>query len=247
MDIFFPDNIFARSLATYLKKQNKIKFASSALLSKKLNDTSESIALMPTMELITNRDLFISRSIGLAFEGTLSNSYIYYNSDREQISEVQLAGDVSSIEVVLCKILFSELYNTEVELKISTKNDELENKTYIVVGDHNFKNGQYEKGISFAEEIVDLISAPYVNYILASKNEGLLKSYSDDTLSIIKEFELAESEQLDKLGESKDFISENCQSVIYCLEEQDVIGINELLRLPFYHGILKELFEVKFV
>ncbi|MGD8306031.1 MAG: hypothetical protein PVF17_05205 [Ignavibacteria bacterium] len=249
MEIFFPDNIFAHSLATHLnkQKQNKITFISSALLSKKMNDTSESIALIPTMELITNQDLFVSRSIGIAFEGTMSNSYIYFNTEREQISEVQLAGDVSSIDVVMCKILFSELYDTNVELKISAMNDDLEDQTHIIVGDQNFKNRKYKNGISFAEQIVDLISAPYINYILASRNEELLKNYSDDTLPIIKEFALGESEHLDELDESKNFIIENSQSVIYCLEEQDIIGINELIRLPFYHGILKELFEVKFV
>jgi hypothetical protein len=43
------------------------------------------------------------------------------------------------------------------------------------------------------------------------------------------------------------YIKENISSLIIDFEEQDIEGINQMLRLPYYHGIAKEIVEVNFV
>jgi hypothetical protein len=250
MNIFFPDNIFTRSLYFNLneEKQSKVTFTASSVLSKKLNDEPNSIALIPALELITNQELFISRSVGLSFDGSLCNSYIYFNSEQERIHQVRISGDVSSMEVIMCKILFKELYNTEVEITISKKTENLESGTHIVAGDDNFNNSKFRDGISFAEEVVELISAPYVNYVFASNDKELLKDYSKSIMPKLSNFNLSESEEINRFNESSAaFIKENSKSIICNLDEQDIVGINELIRLPYYYGLIKDLFEVKFV
>ncbi len=88
------------------------------MLTKKLNSEPGSVALIPTMDLINNKDLYISKSFGISFDGALSNSYLYYRAEQKDIKRINIAGDVSAVEVILCKILFKEIYNTEIEIGI---------------------------------------------------------------------------------------------------------------------------------
>ena len=46
---------------------------------------------------------------------------------------------------------------------------------------------------------------------------------------------------------SSEFIKENFNSINYKLDEQDVAKINEMLNLPYYHGLIKDIIEVNFV
>ncbi|MFC2103227.1 hypothetical protein ACFLSS_02240 [Bacteroidota bacterium] len=250
MNIFFPENIFTRALLSKFDKKEKdiISFFPSSLLAKKLNDQPDSIALIPTLEIIINQDIYVSHSFGLAFDGILSNTYIYFGDEREQVEQIRIAGDISSMEVIMSKILFKELYNTDAELNISTKTEELINETHILTGDENFFKSKFEGGISFAEEVIELISAPYVNYILASKDKDLLKEYSNTFQLHLNKFSLVESEAIKNIDEkSSAFIKEHSNSVIFNFENQDITGINELVRLTYYHGLIKDLFEVNFV
>jgi hypothetical protein len=44
-----------------------------------------------------------------------------------------------------------------------------------------------------------------------------------------------------------EFIVSNIQHLIFTFDEQDVEGIKLLLELPYYHGIIKEMIDIKFV
>ena len=125
MKIFFPDNIFSRLLVVVIDKEEskEFLFEPSSILSKKLNDNPHSAALIPTLELITNKNLFVSESVGISFEDPVSNSFIYYESGLKEIVKLKLAGDISSMEVILSKIIFKVLYDSDIEIAIQTKFD----------------------------------------------------------------------------------------------------------------------------
>jgi len=108
MKLYLPDNIFARVLFEGLVNEVKenVNFLPSSILSKTLNDDQHSAAVIPTLELITNKNLFVSKSVGISFEDQLSNSFIYYEPELTEIVKLKLAGDISSMEVVLSKIIF---------------------------------------------------------------------------------------------------------------------------------------------
>ena len=42
------------------------------------------------MDLITNKDLFISSEIGISFDALLSNAYIHFKEEQETIEELFL-------------------------------------------------------------------------------------------------------------------------------------------------------------
>ena len=250
MTIFFPDNIFSRLLVAVIDKEdsNEFLFEPSSILSKKLNDDPHSAALIPTLELITNKELFVSKSVGISFAGPLSNSFIYYEPGLKEIGKIKLAGDISSMEVILSKIIFKELYDSDIEIAIQTKLEAKISGNYLIAGDENFNNARFEKGISIAEEVIEIISAPFVNYVLASNDKNLLEEYSSTLLPVLDKIEYNNSSSADNVNlKSSEFIKENFSSITYKLDEQDVAGINELLQLPYYHGLIKDLFEVNFV
>ncbi len=230
------------------EEPKELFFEPSSILSKKLNDDPHSAAFIPTLELITNKNLFVSRSVGISFEGPLSNSYIYYESGQDEIKDIKIAGDVSSMEVILSKIIFKELYDSNIEIAIQTKLDAKISGNYLIAGDENFNKARFEKGISIAEEVIEIISAPFVNYVLASNDKNLLEEYSSKLLPVLDKIEYNNSSFPDNYSlKSTEFIKENFNSITYKLDEQDIAGINELLQLPYYHGLVKDIIEVKFV
>ena len=152
------------------------------------------------------------------------------------------------MEVILSKIIFKELYDSDIEIAIQTKLDAKISGNYLIAGDENFNNARFEKGISIAEEVVELISAPFTSYVLASNDKDLLEEYSSKLLPVIDRIEynnniLRENYNL----KSSELIKENFNSISYKLDEQDIAGINELLQLPYYHGLIKDIIEVNFV
>jgi predicted solute-binding protein len=250
MKLYLPDNVFARVFFEELVNEvkEKVNFLPSSILSKTLNDNKFSAALIPTLELITNKNLFVSRSVGISFEGPLSNSFIFYEPGLKEIEKIKLAGDISSMEVILTKIIFKELYNSDIEIAIQTKLDDKISGNYLIAGDVNFNNARFEKGISIAEEVIEIISAPFVNYVLASKDKNLLEECSSKLLPALEKIEYNNSISLDNFNlKSSEFIKENFNSISYKLDGQDIAGINELLQLPYYHGLIIDLIEVNFV
>ena len=74
---------------------------------------------------------------------------------------------MSSCEVILSKILFKELYNSEIKIILKTGSGFEDDKNYIITGDMNFREDLFIRGFSFAEEVAELINLPYVNYVFA--------------------------------------------------------------------------------
>ncbi|MFB3057392.1 MAG: hypothetical protein ACE1ZQ_09565, partial [Ignavibacteriaceae bacterium] len=146
MKIFFPDNIFSRLLVVVIDKEEskEFLFEPSSILSKNLNDNPHSAALIPTLELLTNKNLFVSKSVGISFEDQLSNSFIYYEPGLKEMVKLKLAGDISSMEVILSKIIFKELYDSDIEIAIQTKLDTKISGNYLIAGDENYNNARFE-------------------------------------------------------------------------------------------------------
>ena len=252
MKILLPENIFARILSSALIQNDKdtIIFYPSGLLSKNLASNKNAIALIPTMDLLNHRDLFISQSLGISFDESISNSYIYFNQNEKLEKEVVLAGDVSSNEAVLTKILFAEVYGIDVQLSFEKINGGISDKNRVLVGDRNFIEGNLNSAISFTEEIIELITAPYVNFVFASESEITLKDFQSRYQKIISELDT--SQMIEKTNDSfstdiKNYLADNIQHVVFNFNAQDLEGIKQLLELPYFQGIIDDLIEVKFV
>ncbi len=252
MNIFFPQNIFSKLIAENLSAQMKkdVVFLPSSLLTSELKKHNDAVGLIPTTDIIRHDKLFVSKSFGMSFESSLCNSYIYYSSSESSVKEVTLAGDVSSIEVILCKILFQEMYGIDVETKISADETKIKDQNLILAGDKNFTLEKYPSGISFAEEIEDTFSIPFVNYIFASQDKKFI-SLINEHLQGISTLIYDKAEEMnfgiELSDKTKNYIKENISSLIIDLSEQDLDGINQIIRLPYYYGIINDIVEVNYV
>ncbi|MBZ0199586.1 MAG: hypothetical protein K8H86_06950 [Ignavibacteriaceae bacterium] len=250
MNLFFPDNIFASLIAKNLKGEHDIKYLPSSLLAKKVSEDENSAALIPTTDLLQHKELFVSKKIGISFDGELSNSYIYFKPGGTDLNEIALSGDVSSLEALLSKILFKEVYNSEISLKILTDNPQFENNNLVVAGDINLSSGIFKKGLSYADELTDLLNLPFVNFVAASQSQKLIEELNEITKDI-SEAIYASVEKGELIGkypaETIKFLKLHIPELIYEFDEQDVEGITQLVMLPYLHGITKELFDIKFI
>jgi hypothetical protein len=258
MNLYFPNNIFTKVLTSCFTEdlKSKVKYLPSVQITQSILNNTYSIGLIPVMDLLRHNDLFVSSKYGISFEESLCNSYIYYNSNEKEIKKLALAGDVSSQEVILSKILFKEMYGTDIEIEILTSLDKAEEKNVLIVGDENFKEERFKKGISFSEVFVDAFSLPLVNYIFVSFDKEALETFAKNLQGIetfiYSRFE--ESREVSSFG--GDLSRENgiplreeagISSVVFKFDEQDREGIEQMLRLPYFHGIVKDIVEVKFI
>ena len=248
--LFLPDNIFSRILLSELTNTENIsaEFLPSALIAKKVLSDENSIGLIPSLDILTFKDLFISAEIGVSFNALLSNSYIHYKEDQETIDQFFLKGDVTSNEIILSKILFKEFYDLEIIPSLA-KDDAHSHDNIIIVGDENYSGEKFLNGLSFSEEIIELLDTPYVNFLIAGSTQTIVQQFNHlhrhDFLNGHKE---NQSEILGNLPPvSMDFININMQHVVYDFEDQDLEGIKTLLQLPYFHGIVKDMIDLKFV
>jgi hypothetical protein len=223
-----------------------------------MNELQNSAALIPVMDLIKNKDLFISRSFGISFESSLNLSYIYFNEldpksrtgRNDEFKEVSLYGDVSSTEIILSKILFDELYDTSVSINLLSDDKSLSGKNLIITGDKNFAEDRVFSGISFSEEIIDILSFPFVSFIFASPTESIIKEMNKKFFGLSNLiYDKVENGDLPgNYSENvKGYIQQNISSLILDLDLNDCDGIDQLLQLPYLHGIIENIIDLKFV
>jgi len=252
MKVFFPQNIFTDLIKNSFDKStaSQISFLHSSLITGEVLKNSGSVGLIPTMDLIRHKDLFVSRSFGISFEQSLCNSYLYFHTHGKDIKELNLIGDVSSNEAIGGKLILKELYGVDVQMNLLTGNSNTDGKNILCAGDANFDDDKFLTGISFAEEIIEVFSLPYVNFVLVSKDQVVLEDFHSSIIDIqTKVYNRVEDENFGNQlsAKSKEKIKESISSFICKLDEQDMDGIDQLLRLAFYHEIISEIIEVKFV
>jgi hypothetical protein len=248
---YIPNNIFSKLFLSKFEDRSAFdfEFVSASMIAKNIYYDINSIGLIPSMDLVTNKNLFVSSEIGISFDAMVSNAYIHFKENQETIKELFLKGDVSSNEVILGKILFKEFYEVDIKTTLlSSEKGELTDNV-LIIGDENYEKELFLKGLSFSEEIIELISAPYVNFLLAGATEESIKNF---TKNHIESLSKPHTENVEKLyptfpQSSLDFLKVNFQHVVFNFDEQDREGIKLLLQMPYYHGLIKEMIEVKFV
>jgi hypothetical protein len=251
MNLFLPKNIYTTLIAKHLPEdlRKNIRFLPSALITQQISDNKDSAGLIPILDLVNHNELFVSRHSGLAFEGELGNAWLYFNDKEKKINDLYLLGDVSSTEVILSKILFKETYNTDVEIHLAS-DENITDKNLLLIGDINYKNDMYTKGISFTEEVMELITLPYVNFIYASQDKDIINELNEALNGVSnKIYDRIEEKQYETelSDECMEYISRNVSDIVFDFNEHDSEGIDQLLRLPFFYGIAPEMLEIKFV
>jgi len=248
MILALPQNIFSAIFYSKLPDADII-FRPSSLILKDIINNEVQVGLIPTLDLIGKEDVVISNKIGIAFDANLSNSYFYFKQNERNIDSIYLRGDISKNEIILAKIILREKYNFEPEFILDSTDINFAEKNYLIAGQENYKYLLKQNSISFSDQIAEFIDFPYVNYILASKEKALLQSL-ENSLELLDEYAEKNLEQIfSKAKMNADlfpFFSENIDSVYFSLTSNEIDGLMELLKLPYYHGIIEDIIEPKF-
>ena len=252
MKIVAPKNIyssiFLSALAT--SAELEINFKESALIAKELESNTSSIGIIPTLDLLKNQHLFVSSKAAISFDGILSNSYLYFAGSQIKPEKVFLRGDISLNEIILSKILFSERFSSQVEVSLDASALPEIGRNYIIVGDDNHNHWDTEKGLSLSDQIAEMLDLPYVNFTFASRDKEILAEFNklmDGIDNRIDEQIDSYIENLNYTEKTKSFIKNNLSSVYFEMTENEIIAVNELVKLIYYHGIVDDMFDVKFV
>ncbi len=252
MKILIPPTIFA-GIATFNLGDEilaNLHAVPSGMISQELENSDYDAALVPSLDLLKRSHLFVSSKAAISFDGPLSNSYLYFRKNQENISELTLSGDVSSNDALVAKMVFEEFYNNPVKISLEPNFQKSKEKNYLVSGNENFKDLLYKEGISLAEQLAEFLDYPYVNFLFVAKKEETIKELNkkfekidetiDDSIErILKNFSLPE--------EAKKFVVKNLDSVYFEMTQNEREGLSELLRFAYYKGIVEEVIEIKFV
>ncbi len=252
MKLILPKNIYSLILASELQKIEgiEISYKESSLISKDLEFNTSAVALIPSLDLVNHRSLFVSSKLAISFDGVLSNSYLYFVEGEKNIDKVYLRGDVSLNEILLTKILFSERYGTNLEIALDPSKSPEKGKDFIVVGDENYNAWDFEKAISLADETSELLDFPYVNYVFASPDREALEVFNKSVNPVDLKIEDQIGNILDGIpltDQTKAYIKTNLGSLYYDMTDNEMNAVNELIKLVFYHGIIDDMFDVKFL
>lgn len=252
MRLEIPKNVYTAILGLVFPdpNRNEIQANDSSLIVQNLESEKTDIGVIPSLDLIKHKDLYVSRKAAVSFDGILSNAYFYFVPQQQDFDEIFLQGDVSSNEIILSSILFKERFNKDVKITLDKQPLDFANKNYCIVGNANLDEALFNNGVSFADQVAALLDLPYTNFLLASKSEEKLKSFVSNMGEIDKLIEDKISDLLDNVQfnpKAKQFIRNNLNTVYYEMTENEVNGLNELLRLPYFYEITNDIIETKFV
>lgn len=248
-----PNNLYTRLIKQVMTENlaNRVVFSETPLLMKRLLSGEYQAVLVPVFELLNKdeEELFISSKYGLVLENDLSLSFLYFPPDTDEIEEIQVAGDVSSQDILLTKILLKESFEIEPKISLASK-EEKPQASLLLSGDLNFAQNRFMKGMNIAEHVAELLTLPYVSYILVSKSKDVLEELHheftglNDALS-----ELVETGGWDSgiTPEVTEFLRVNVASIVLELIDDDRKGIEQLVQLPYFHQVVDEIPELRFV
>lgn len=251
MKILFPQNIFASLLVETLPDElvSQISYTESSRLYSELEADRYDVALIPALELIKNKDLYVSKKICVGFNGFLCNSFVYFIPDQLELSKLFVTGDVSAHDVMISKFLFTEMYNKNIEISLlADKNASTDDKNLQIIGDDNFENLKLLHGLSISEEMTEMISFPYINYVLASKSGVNIDEFNQkvDKLNVSFDENIEKIVNAQKLPQdAKEYVIDQAGSFTFELGEAEEHGLNELLRLPYFYGMIDDIIEIK--
>lgn len=245
-----PQNIFANMLASVLPREFfSYYYLTNSEILKGLVNGEIDLAIVPSLEILNENNLFVSSKIGIAFDGIVSDDYLYYKQN--SLDSLKLVGSISLNEILLSKVLFKENYETDVRQEVLAEYD-IENsaENVLVSGDENFRKNIYLHGDSFAEHVSDFLEAPYLKYILVAAHKENIEMAHQHLYAPESEIEIRFPVILKSLGFNDDviaFVKQNFDGIYFELTEHEIDGYNEMRKLPFYYGFVEEVKEITFV
>jgi len=148
-----------------------------------------------------------------------------------------LAADPAmSTEIVLASIILSEKFDTKISIVPSTLSveDSLQKADAVLaVGDAAHAIRDHTNKLDLVDEWKDITDLPFVHGMWVVREGGLTEKEIDQVCTA-------------SLQSGKN-LSDVSERISYKFDERAVAALNEFYRMAYYHGILKDIPDVKFI
>ncbi len=184
-----------------------------------------------------HRSYRIVRGAGIVSGGESGSILLFFREHAKRITT--LAFDpASSSEAVLAHIVLAEKFESAPKL-VPVENPAREGwekaDAVLLVGDAVLSEAGRTNRLDLVDEWMDISDLPFVHHVCVAR-EGAL---SDQEISLLGR-RAAEARDPGRPGDPQG------AGFRYTLDDEAADGLNEFLRMAYYHGILKDIPEVRF-
>ena len=187
-------------------------------------------------------DYGIVPAVGVISEGESGAVGLFFNENLRTVKTI--ATDASSgSEVILAHLILKEKYNIVPQILAVTGSLDValtNADAVLAIGDAARTMSQMLNKIDLVDEWTDLTGLPYVHGFWVGR-DGMLAPFE---ISLLVESARSGEKNLEAMGPGPD--RDYLAHFEYDLGDQAVESLNEFYRLAYYHGILKDIPEVKF-
>ena len=118
------------------------------------------------------------------------------------------------------------------------------------MGNENFMSRDFSTGLSFSDMVAEMLDLPYVNFVFTSMDKESLAKFNGNFENIdinIEDNISSISDQLEVSDEVKNYVKVNIGSLYFEMTDNEKVAVKELVKLIYYHGIIDDIFDIKFI
>ncbi len=251
MKLYLPDNFIGYILEQSLPEGlfSGVSYMRSGDLAGHAGSTPSDIFLAPSIDLTGKKELYISGKTAAIIDTKISTGFMYYpGNGADNLSRIGVSGDFCKQDIILAKLMFNELYGSDPEIKITGSELPDDYDALLLMGNGNFTKDQFKNGIAWSDEVIELLDSSFVQYSFTSDDADslkLLNSYADEIDERAVQIKLGFLKDKGYGKEAQKFVYESLNYLNFKMTEDDIESFNNLVRLPYFAGIYKEIPEFR--
>lgn len=237
---------FAQPLFSGLRRGDNPLFElneeSSTQLAIKLREKNLDGAFLSPIDYAKNYSAYKVVPDVAAISKCASNTILLFFKENIRKLETFAFDPNFSSEIVLATIILSEKFDSKPKLIPFTGDIDSalnEADAFLAVGDTAMKLQSKRNRIDLVDEWLDISELPFVHGMWVAREDNL----TEEEIAFL----IASSENILKGNKNDDEASDTDQGGFsYKLTEEAIAGLTEFFRMAYYHGILKDIPDVKF-
>jgi len=165
---------------------------------------------------------------------------LFFTRDAHTIKRIGADPSYAS-EIVLANIILAEKYEIHAQIVPTTSGVSClgrEADAFLACGDLASKLTDYQNKLDLVDEWHDITELPFVHGFWVTR-EG---SLTDEEIGLIIENGKAGLKKMKDSDTSQEHITFS-----YLLGEEEIQAVGEFFRMAYYHGILKDIPDIKFI
>jgi predicted solute-binding protein len=173
--------------------------------------------------------------VGVVSQGESNTIFLFFRENIRKFETLAFDPNFSS-EIVLASIVLSEKFSIKPKLipfigDITNAFQKVD--ALLVVGDEAIKLKENKNKIDLVDEWNDITELPFVHGIWVARESNLNEEERETLISAGNDMVMKN-------------IPDNYKNVSYQLDDFAVEALTEFFRMAYYHGILKDIPDVKF-